>query len=217
MCDNIYAPCDGYWPCRDGRDENNCRHTKWPLKSHACIDDFNYTVVCLSVDRVNNVIDDCLGASDEEHTCQRDYPPTEVPQRFRCSDDDAWLLSRGKRQSVSFWVIMSSEDLFELRWVRVTSWFKSVFSPLLQDHPSCPSTIICLSRKYFFESTCQFYAKGLGMTFDEILGYELKQHPKLCEQAITVKVSAVIPMLMCVIDMISGILSIMLFQRQKAR
>jgi hypothetical protein len=55
------------------------------------------------------------------------------------------------------------------------------------------------------------------MTFDEILGYELKQHPKLCEQAITVKVSAVIPMLMCVIDMISGILSIMLFQRQKAR
>jgi hypothetical protein len=28
MCDNIYAPCDGYWPCRDGRDKNNCSHTK---------------------------------------------------------------------------------------------------------------------------------------------------------------------------------------------
>jgi hypothetical protein len=93
MCDNIYARCDGYWACRDGRDENNCGHTKCPLNKHACVDRFNYTVFCLSADRVNNGIDDCLGASDEQHTCQRYYPPTEDPRRFRCLNDDTCLLS----------------------------------------------------------------------------------------------------------------------------
>jgi hypothetical protein len=45
----------------------------------------------------------------------------------------------------------------------------------LQDHPTCPSIKIRLFPNCFFGNKCQFYAKGLGSTSDEILGYEFKR------------------------------------------
>ncbi|CAF1343097.1 unnamed protein product [Adineta steineri] len=50
------------------------------------------SLTCLSHTRVNDGNDDCLGASDEQHECQRAYPPGEVPKRFRCLRDIACLV-----------------------------------------------------------------------------------------------------------------------------
>ena len=87
----------------------------------------------------------------------------------------------------------------------------------LQDHPTCPSTRICICPNCFFGNQCQFYAKGLGSTLDEILGYEFKRNAKLSEQPMTVKVSIAITMLLFIIGIINSILSIILFQRKKTQ
>jgi hypothetical protein len=87
----------------------------------------------------------------------------------------------------------------------------------LQDHPTCPSTKICLCPNCFFGHQCQFYAKGLGSTLDEILGYEFKRNTLLCKQPITVKVSAIVTMSLFVIGIINSILSIITFSRKKSQ
>ncbi|CAF1353214.1 unnamed protein product [Adineta steineri] len=93
LCNNMYSRCDGYWACKDGRDEDNCGHSKCPSGTHACVDPFNYTVSCLPAERVNNGNVDCFGASDEQHECRRLYPPTDISARFRCSTDNECLSS----------------------------------------------------------------------------------------------------------------------------
>jgi len=87
----------------------------------------------------------------------------------------------------------------------------------LQDHPTCPSTKICLCRRCFFGSQCQFYAKGLGSTLDEILGYEFKRNKSLFEQSITVIIAATTTIVIFLIGMINSILSIITFLREKSR
>jgi hypothetical protein len=86
----------------------------------------------------------------------------------------------------------------------------------LQDHPTCPSTQICLCRSCFFGDQCQFYAKGLGSTLDEILGYEFRRNKRLSEQPITVIIAATITIVIFLIGMISSILSIITFLREKS-
>ncbi|CAF1268615.1 unnamed protein product [Adineta steineri] len=93
LCNNIYSRCDGYWACKDGRDENNCGHVKCHSGTQACVDRINYTVFCLPSERVNNGDVDCFGASDEQQQCRRSYPPTDVSPRFRCSIDNSCLSS----------------------------------------------------------------------------------------------------------------------------
>jgi hypothetical protein len=86
----------------------------------------------------------------------------------------------------------------------------------LQDHPTCPSTKICLCRSCFFGNQCQFYAKGLGSTLDEILGYEFKRNKPLSEQPITVIIGATITIVIFLIGMINSILAIITFSREKS-
>jgi hypothetical protein len=86
----------------------------------------------------------------------------------------------------------------------------------LQDHPTCPSTKICLCPSCFFGNQCQFYAKGLGSTLDEILGYEFKRNKMLSEQPKRVIIGATITIVIFVIGIINSILSIITFSREKS-
>jgi hypothetical protein len=86
----------------------------------------------------------------------------------------------------------------------------------LQDHPTCPLTKICLCSSCFFGNRCQFYAKGLGSTLDEILGYEFKRNKILSEQPITVIVAAVFTILIFLIGLVNSILSIITFAQKKS-
>ncbi|CAF3621690.1 unnamed protein product [Adineta steineri] len=83
-----------------------------------------------------------------------------------------------------------------------------------QDHPNCPSSIICVCNECFFGSQCQFYTKGFGLTLDEILGYEIKPNTLLSNQSFSVKLSALITMVMFVIGIINGIFSIFTFKNK---
>ena len=87
----------------------------------------------------------------------------------------------------------------------------------LQDHPTCPSTKICLCPSCFFGNRCQFYAKGLGSTLDEILGYEFKRNTVLSKQPITVQVAAAITLILFSIGLVNSILSIITFTRPKSQ
>jgi hypothetical protein len=87
----------------------------------------------------------------------------------------------------------------------------------LQDHPNCPSAIICVCQECFFGNQCQFYTKGFGLTLDEILGYEIKHNIVLSEQSFSVKLSAIITMMMFIIGLINGIFSILTFKNKNCQ
>lgn len=87
----------------------------------------------------------------------------------------------------------------------------------LQDHPSCPSTKTCLCPECFFGNQCQFYAKGLGSTLDEILGYEFNDKLALWQQSYTINTAASITMNIFFIGTISSILSLVTFSRKKTQ
>ncbi|CAF4950669.1 unnamed protein product [Rotaria socialis] len=44
----------------------------------------------------------------------------------------------------------------------------------LQDRPQCPESILCACIDCFFGDRCQFYAKGIGMTLDDMLRYVIR-------------------------------------------
>jgi hypothetical protein len=87
----------------------------------------------------------------------------------------------------------------------------------LQDHPNCPSSILCVCTDCFFGNQCQFYAKGLGLTLDEILGYEIKRNINLSKQTFSVKLSSILTMLMLLAGIINGILSILTFKNKSSQ
>ncbi len=86
-CNNIYARCDGFWACSDGRDEYNCSRKICPAQTYACLSAENYTVICLPSTSVNNTVVDCLGALDEQILCRTLYPSREIFRLFQCSED----------------------------------------------------------------------------------------------------------------------------------
>lgn len=87
----------------------------------------------------------------------------------------------------------------------------------LQDHQACPSTKICLCPDCFFGDRCQYYARGMGATLDEILGYEIKSNTRLSEQPFTVKFTAAVTTIMFVAGIINSIICIFVFSRKAAR
>ena len=90
-CNNIYSRCDGYWSCSDGQDEDVCNQTICPSGTHPCISPKNYSLSCLSAERVGDERNDCLGASDELDFCRQLYPGKRDYERFRCLDSDLCL------------------------------------------------------------------------------------------------------------------------------
>ncbi|UJR06778.1 hypothetical protein I4U23_011065 [Adineta vaga] len=86
-----------------------------------------------------------------------------------------------------------------------------------QDHPYCPSTKICLCSNCFFGQQCQFYAKGIGSTLDEILGYEFIEKKPFFFQPFRIQLSSGITIFLFLIGIINGILSLMTFTQKKVR
>ena len=44
----------------------------------------------------------------------------------------------------------------------------------LQDIINCPTTLMCDCIDCYFGDRCQLYAKGIGITLDDILRYDLR-------------------------------------------
>ena len=72
-------------------------------------------------------------------------------------------------------------------------------------------------RNCFLGDRCQSYAKGVGLTLDDILRYEIKSNNTLVGQSLTVKVSAALTMIFFVAGLINSGLSLLTFQNRETR
>lgn len=70
-CSNIYTRCDHIWNCQNGTDEINCGYSLCSPPLHPYILPENFSLTCLSSDRADDGIVDCVGATDEQHLCRK--------------------------------------------------------------------------------------------------------------------------------------------------
>ena len=87
----------------------------------------------------------------------------------------------------------------------------------LQDDPTCSFTTICVCTDCFFGDQCQFYAKGMGLTLDDILRYLVRPKINFSEQPQLIKVSAVFTMMLFLVGLLNSTLSLLVFHSRDAR
>jgi hypothetical protein len=92
-CDNIYTRCNLFWNCADGKDEANCSKPLCQFPSHPCVSPFNGTFLCLSVDRMEDGILDCLGGSDELRQCLEMKTVSKDIGHYHCYNENRCLNS----------------------------------------------------------------------------------------------------------------------------
>ena len=86
-----------------------------------------------------------------------------------------------------------------------------------QDHPHCPSRKICVCKDCYFGQQCQFYAKGLGLTLDEILTYEIQLDKHFFRQSLTIQLSGLLTILLFLIGLFNSIFSIIIFKQKPSQ
>ncbi|CAF5102750.1 unnamed protein product, partial [Rotaria magnacalcarata] len=69
----------------------------------------------------------------------------------------------------------------------------------LQDRPQCPESILCACVDCFFGDRCQFYAKGIGLTLDDMLRYAIRPNIAFNKQSTAIKLSAALTMVIFVV------------------
>ena len=87
----------------------------------------------------------------------------------------------------------------------------------LQDMVKCPSALMCSCSNCYFGDRCQFYAKGIGLTLDDILRYELRPNVLLTNQSAVIKWSAALTIIIFVGGLINSILSLLTFSTKTSR
>ena len=86
-----------------------------------------------------------------------------------------------------------------------------------QDQSNCPRTTFCVCSDCFYGDRCQFYAKGIGLTLDDMFRYELQPSIHIHQQPVSVNVSAALAVIMFVAGQINSILSLMTFYSSGSR
>ncbi|CAF1192557.1 unnamed protein product [Adineta steineri] len=87
----------------------------------------------------------------------------------------------------------------------------------LRDRPMCFYNVLCICSDCFFGDRCQFYAKGIGMTLDDLLRYEIRSNNTLNDQSLVIKLSAALIMIIFLIGTVNGLLSYLVFHDRDSR
>ncbi|UJR34641.1 hypothetical protein I4U23_027418 [Adineta vaga] len=72
-CSNIYTRCNSIWNCPNGVDELNCDtlpRSNCTSDQYMCVSPISKQLMCLPIEKANNGIIDCLGATDELQVCR---------------------------------------------------------------------------------------------------------------------------------------------------
>jgi hypothetical protein len=86
-----------------------------------------------------------------------------------------------------------------------------------QDDEKCPTSAICVCADCYYGSRCQLSTKGSALSLDTILGYQIRLNTGIGGQTKVVKFTIALTTIMLVLGTISGLLSILTFQRKKIR
>ncbi|CAF4191250.1 unnamed protein product, partial [Adineta steineri] len=87
----------------------------------------------------------------------------------------------------------------------------------LQDQRICFLNILCVCSDCFFGNRCQFYAKGIGLTLDDLLRYEIRPHSTLNDQSLTVKLSAASTIIIFLIGLLNSFFGYLVFHNRNCR
>jgi len=90
LCDNTYTHCDGIWHCLNGADEINCDSSSLincPSYHHICVSLLKNELICLPIEKANDGIIDCLGATDEPKLCRSNYDESKL-ENFYCNKNN---------------------------------------------------------------------------------------------------------------------------------
>ncbi|CAF1362508.1 unnamed protein product [Adineta steineri] len=87
----------------------------------------------------------------------------------------------------------------------------------LQDRPMCFYSILCVCVDCFFGDRCQFYAKGIGLTLDDLLRYEIRPNSTLNDQSLTVKLSAASTIIIFLIGLLNSFFGYLVFHNRNCR
>jgi hypothetical protein len=90
-CSNLYTRCDHSWACANRSDETGCFHSTCSSVEHDCVSRNNFTMMCLSMNRTNDGIIDCLGTTDETSICLNGH--SNQLGTFRCANNDRCISS----------------------------------------------------------------------------------------------------------------------------
>ncbi|CAF1061423.1 unnamed protein product [Rotaria sordida] len=86
-----------------------------------------------------------------------------------------------------------------------------------QDNATCPTTSMCVCPECYYGTHCQLTTKGLSLSLDAILGYQIRPHVPFIHQPLVVKISAMVTMTMFALSFINGCLSILTFKAKRLR
>ncbi|CAF4045618.1 unnamed protein product, partial [Adineta steineri] len=87
----------------------------------------------------------------------------------------------------------------------------------LQDRPMCFYSILCVCNDCFFGDRCQFYAKGIGLTLDDLFRYEIRPHSTLNDQSLVVKLSAASTIIIFLIGLLNSFFGYLVFHNRNCR
>ncbi|CAF4583556.1 unnamed protein product [Rotaria sp. Silwood1] len=87
----------------------------------------------------------------------------------------------------------------------------------LQDRSVCSFNTICICMDCFFGDRCQFYAKGIGLTLDDMLRYAIRPYINFNDQPYLVKVNAILITIMLIMGLFNSILCFLTFYSQESR
>lgn len=86
-----------------------------------------------------------------------------------------------------------------------------------QNHPTCPSSLLCVCQECFFGSRCQFSSKGFSISLEYILGYQIRPRLPFEQQKTSVKVSLAMIAVLFFLGLINGTMSIITFLKKDSQ
>jgi hypothetical protein len=87
----------------------------------------------------------------------------------------------------------------------------------LQDKAECSESILCVCTDCFFGNRCQFYAKGIGLTLDDMLRYAIQPNIAFINQSIIVQFSAAFIMFFFVAGLLNSLPAFLVFRHPNCR
>ncbi|CAF4164464.1 unnamed protein product, partial [Adineta steineri] len=87
----------------------------------------------------------------------------------------------------------------------------------LHDRSMCFYSILCVCNDCFFGDRCQFYAKGIGLTLDDLLRYAIRPNSTLNDQSLTVKLSAASTIIIFLIGLLNSFFGYLVFHNRNCR